>query len=140
MNPAAAVIALAGLNATALAPFDVGTFFGGITLESLAQAAGLGLLVFLFGTDRILTKGQHERRVADIVAAHVQLLSERQARMDDLKASRDYHRDTAKVESDRADRLAEQLREVTLEASRTIGMVVGSIETAAGEVVGDAQP
>lgn len=65
------------------------------SVENAATALGLGVLAILFATDRILTNGQHMRRVADLVAYH-----ERERAQ--LIESRDFWRKAAGVQEERA--------------------------------------
>lgn len=85
------------------------------SVDSLLTTFGLGALAFLFARDLILTKGQHLRRVHDIVAAHelritdllahhVRELAEKDSRLTDLGDSRDGWKEAARLERERADK------------------------------------
>lgn len=95
------------------------------SLETLFTTLGLGSMALLFATDRILTKGQHLRRVQDLVAAHEQRvadmsaaydrriedliahhareIAEKDNRLADLAESRDGYKEAARLERERAD-------------------------------------
>src|SRR5687768_1445187 len=90
-------------------------FYGNVSIQGLLNTAGLGLLALLFARDLILTKAQHERRVADTVKAYEariadanvahaaelkakddrynDMLVERRERYNEMKESRDDYRD-----------------------------------------------
>jgi len=92
-------------------------FYTNVSLDGVFNTLGLGVLAILFARDLILTKAQHERRVADIVKgydqriadmerAHAAELSGKDARLEDfklgageryseMKESRDTYRDGA---------------------------------------------
>lgn len=130
-------VAFAG-TAAAAAPFDPAIFLGDFTLQDVGQTVGLGALAILFATDRILTKGQHERRVADLVDGFEKLLAEKAERLGEVTRSRDYYRDARQTEADRADALAGQLAELAVEASRSASSTMTALEEAAREVGRDA--
>lgn len=83
------------------------------SVENAATALGLGVLAILFATDRILTNGQHMRRVADLVAYH-----ERERTQ--LMESRDYWRKAAGVQQDRAETANAGLLESVHTQTRTL--------------------
>lgn len=92
-------------------------FYTNVSLDGVFNTLGLGILAVLFARDLILTKAQHERRVADIVKgydqriadmekAHAAELAGKDARLDDfrlvsaeryseMKESRNTYRDGA---------------------------------------------
>lgn len=84
---------------------DIWSWLGSnVSLQSIFNTAGLGLLVVLFARDLILTKAQHERRVADMVKAHeaelkakddryTDMMAERRDRYSEMKESRNHYRD-----------------------------------------------
>lgn len=115
-------------------PLDIWAwFFQNITVQGTLNITGLVLLVVLFSRDLILTKGQHERRVADIKsgydlrieelnAAHKAELDGKDARYSDMfaekveryaemKESRNYYRDGRRLERDTNRELVGQLVE-----------------------------
>lgn len=55
----------------------------------LLTTLGIGALAVLFATDRIMTKGQHERRTADLTKHHGRELAEKDARLAEVRESRD---------------------------------------------------
>lgn len=123
---------------------------------ALLNAGGLSALVILFATDRIMTKGQHERRVADSQKAHdaivenlqtahaaalaeltahyVTLSGVKDAAYAELKESRDYYRAARLEEKDRADKVTTQLAEGYDEYGRLATHLLGSFtDLAKGE-------
>ncbi len=100
-------------------PTDIWSWFlANVTLQGTVNVAGLALLVVLFSRDLILTRSQHERRVADIVKNYDERSAEREAAHDDamqakddryadlmaryaeMKESRDYYREARLQEPD----------------------------------------
>lgn len=134
MTSALMAAAFAGTALAAAASFDATSFFGPVTLQDLGQALGLGALVFLFATDRILTKGQHERRVADIVGGHDKLIAIVSERLGEVTTSRNYYREALQEEKTRADALAKHLAELGVEASQAAATTMTALEEAAREV------
>lgn len=102
----------------------------GATWSPIVNLTGLSLLVILFATDRVLTKGQHNRRVADIEKAHAELMAEKDKNYAELKESRDYYRSARIVERDRADRVTDQLADVA-ELARLSNHLLESLNEAA---------
>ena len=85
------------------------------SVDSLLTTLGLGTLALLFARDLILTKGQHLRRVQDLVAAHelriadllahhARELVEKENRIADISESRDGWKEAARLERERADK------------------------------------
>jgi hypothetical protein len=74
------------------------------SVDNMLTAAGLGSLALLFAADRILTKGQHLRRVADLIAHHERERAALEQRTADALESRDGWKEAARVERERADR------------------------------------
>lgn len=100
---------------------------------ALINALGLGALAVLFATDRVLTRGQHARRVADIVKTHDE-------RIDELKAShtatigriekeRDYERKRSDDAVARADALSARLNELATELGGTAVQLLKALPT-----------
>lgn len=138
------LVAFAG-TAAAASGFDVSGFLGTLTLQDVGQTLGLGALAFLFARDLILTRGQHDRRVADLVRHYDALAAERdlrdaerELRYSEMKTSRDYYREARNTEADRANRVTQQLAELAAETTRSVSETMGALETAAREVAGDA--
>lgn len=100
-----------------------------VNLGSLAQALGLGTLVVLFATDRILTRGQHTRRVADLVKYW-------SGRYDEAIKSRDYYRDARLEEKARAEKSEAELVAMARETSALSSRILGSLDEAARDVKG----
>lgn len=121
---------------------------------AIIQTLGLGVLAVLFATDRVITKGGHERRVADINAAHEKIVAaaetthaaaiaelvkhhEELVKVKDgayaeLKESRDYYRAARIEERDRADKVTDQLAEVAELARLTTHLLASFNEAADG--------
>lgn len=59
-----------------------------LTVEGTLNIAGLVLLVVLFSRDLILTKGQHERRIADKEKSHQEAMAAKDDRIRDLEAAK----------------------------------------------------
>lgn len=85
------------------------------SVGELLTALGLGALALLFARDLILTRGQHLRRIQDLVKAHelrvADLLAhhdreraEKDKRIADISASRDGWKEAARIERERADK------------------------------------
>lgn len=83
------------------------------SVDQVVQVLGLGTLAFLFARDLILTKAQHLRRVQDLIDAHnlrvKDLLAhherervEWQARLDEVRQSRDGWKEAEHVQRERA--------------------------------------
>ena len=71
--------------------------------DSLFTTLGLGVLSVLFATNRILTIGQHRSRTADLQEHHTRELAEKDARINDIRESRDGYKEATRVERERAD-------------------------------------
>lgn len=95
------------------------------------NVGGLGTLVFLFASDRILTRGQSDRRIADLVRYHEAVVEGMTARYDELRQSRDYHAKATDVQRERADAMSQRLAEVAIEAAALGGATVAAAEEVA---------
>jgi hypothetical protein len=120
------------------------------------SAVGVGAFVIAILSDRLMTMGQHKRRVADITTAHdlvvtnlkdahaaaiAELVAHHDAlavvkatAYDELKQSRDYYREARLVEIERANKVTEQLAEVA-ELAKLTNHLLGSLD----EVAKDAR-
>jgi hypothetical protein len=89
---------------------------------ALINGLGLGALAILFATDRVLTKGQHLRRIADLVTAHtaaleaqrvyhLAILAEKDRAMTIVTESRDGYKEATEIERERANTATEALSE-----------------------------
>jgi len=111
-------------------PTDIWQWFmANVTIQGTVNILGLSLLVILFSRDLILTKGQHERRVADISKNYFDRANEREAAHDEamlakderyadlltryaeMKESRDYYRQSRIQEQDGKDKVVSALIE-----------------------------
>jgi hypothetical protein len=124
------------------------------TTPAGAVVSGVGVAAFVMAilTDRLMTKGQHDRRVADIIiardkivtaleAAHAAAIAElvrhhdnlaavKELAYNELKASRDYYRQARLEERDRADKVTDQLAEVAELAKLTTHLLSSLDEVA----------
>lgn len=117
---------------------DLGEF---LSVASPIFNAGGGLTITaLFAFDRILTRGQHLRRMADKDAAHGAEVAELQRHFDELTAvkdraygelegSRDYYRNARIEERTRAEKVTDQLAITTEAATRLAHELVAAYET-----------
>lgn len=74
------------------------------SVDSMLTTLGLGALAFLFARDLILTKGQHLRRVQDLVDHHALVLAEKETRHGETRETSDYWKEAARLERERADK------------------------------------
>lgn len=79
------------------------------SVDQIVTGLGLGALALLFATDRIITKGQHLRRVADLIAHHERERAALELRTADVIEYRDGWKEAARVERERADRATESV-------------------------------
>lgn len=82
------------------------------SVDSIFTTLGLGALAFLFARDLILTRGQHLRRVGDLVEHHQREIAEKDARIADIRDSRDGYKEAARVERERADKATASVGEM----------------------------
>lgn len=80
--------------------------------DSLFTTLGLGVLSVLFATNRILTIGQHRARTADLQEHHARELAEKDARIADIRESRDGYKEASRVERERADKATDSVGEM----------------------------
>jgi hypothetical protein len=122
-----------------------------LTVEGTLNIAGLVLLVVLFSRDLILTRGQHQRRVADMETAHGKLLAEinrahaaelaaekqryadmfaeKSERYSEMRDSRDYYRDARLAEQTKVQTLTSELVESN-KGLRVAARALGALEQA----------
>jgi hypothetical protein len=124
---------------TAAAEFDVVAWATtGFSLNSIIQALGLVSLALLFASDRIITKGQHMRRIGDLNAAHAaeitalkthhtELVTEKDAHYGEMKESRDYYRQARLEERDRAENVTDALAELAGEYAKVTNHLLESL-------------
>lgn len=116
------------------------------TLDRVMQLGGLTLLAILFARGSILTKGQHDQRIADLkdysaaeraaederhkreiqqmASHHLEMMSEKDVRFDGMKESRDVWRESSRHHEARADMATTQL----LEANELAGLAIQQME------------
>lgn len=115
------------------------------SVDSIIQAAGVVTLAVLFARDLIMTKGQHERRVADLVqhhgkemklseTSHELVLVEKDRAYNEMRESRDYYRGAHKTAEDRANQATEELREQGREFGQFTAQIMGGLNQAVKEV------
>jgi len=124
---------------------DVLAFIAGLATSSAPffNVAGGFTLTALFATDRVLTRGQHERRVADMVKAHEKelaslheyhaaILNEKDKAFDKMEKSRDFYRDAVDVHRGRADSATEALGEVSRELAGVTSQLLAAFDDVKG--------
>lgn len=121
---------------------DIWTWFSAsLPVSTLINGLGIGALTVLFATDRVLTKGQHLRRIADLVAAHdaelrardeyhATILTIKGQAYAELVTSRDYYREARIEERSRAEKVTDQLAEVAELARLSTNLLVSFNEAA----------
>lgn len=82
------------------------------SVDNILTTLGLGALAFLFARDLILTKGQHLRRVQDLIAHHERELAGKDDRIADAREAAKNHEEAARIERARADKGWESLAEI----------------------------
>lgn len=119
--------------------FDVSGWL--TVISAIGNVGGLALLVFLFSTNRIRTRGQHDAELArertdhqlaieSLNAYHAALLTVKDAAYSELKESRNYYRDARLEEKGRADKVTDQLAE-SLELTKLATHLLNSFNEAA---------
>lgn len=83
------------------------------SVDTLLTTLGLGAIAILFATDRIITKGQHLRRVQDIVEYHSRELLGKDERISDSREVSKNSEAAARIERERADKGWDALGEIT---------------------------
>lgn len=102
------------------------------SFDTLLTALGGLTLAALFATNRILTRGQHLDRVADLKEHHARELDEKEARIAEVKESRDGWKAVALTERERANAAASSVEDVGDSLVR-IEHVLESIDSALPE-------
>lgn len=92
------------------------------SVDSLVTGAGSVTIAILFASDRILTKGQHERRTADLIRFHEREIAE-------LTRSRDGWKAAYADEKARADSATSTLGDMS-EPLKSIEHVLASLDRA----------
>lgn len=115
-------------------------FVANVSVQGGLNIAGLTLLVILFARDLVLTKGQHLRRVEDLVKSHTALLAASEQRYNDMVAqkdeeyarmqeSRNYYRDAYNAHEVRKQKLTDVVIEQS-EALQVAARAFGALEQA----------
>lgn len=115
-------------------------FLSTASVESVLSFTGLSVLAFLFARDLILTKGQHLRRVEDLVKAyetgrqdlldfHARELAEKDARLVEAREARDQWQVAEGIARARADAMTNGFREMA-EALKDVRHVLESLDRA----------
>lgn len=115
-------------------------FYTQVSVQGVLNITGLTLLVILFSRDMILTKGQHERRVADLTKAkddrYADMVREKDSRIEDIlrntgerytdmRDSRDAYRDTA----DELENRNRTLTDAVVESNRSLGVAATALQS-----------
>lgn len=109
-------------------------FYTNVSVPGVLNVGGLGLLAVLFARDLILTKAQHERRVADITKAHdLRVADMERAHEAELKAKDDRYEDMLAEKTDRYSEMRESrddYREASTELqNRNVALTDGVIQS-----------
>lgn len=105
------------------------------SVDQLLNTFGLGALAVLFATNRIITKGQHEARIADLKAFHARELEAADKRLEATDESRKEWKAAASAERDRADVATAKANELGTELGGLAVNLLASIdETVKDEV------
>lgn len=109
-------------------------FYTNVSVQGLLNTAGLGLLAVLFARDLILTKAQHERRVADIQKANdLRIGDMEKAHIAELKAKDDRYEDMLREKTDRYSEMKDSRDDYREAASeyhtRNVALTEGVIES-----------
>lgn len=114
-------------------------FAENVNVNAILNGLGLGALAFLFATDRILTKGQHERRVADLKTAHDRRVADiekaNDSRVSDLRDARDALSSALGHERDRADEATAATAAIAKENGALVQQLLAAVR-GAGEARG----
>lgn len=116
---------------------DVWDWITQTNFASVVSGLGLGSLAIMFATDRILTKGQHDRRILDLKKTHEREvtdlekhhkaemtnlksyhaaeIAEKEHQRSEMKESRNYYRDAYNLERASKDELSSKFSEVSVE-------------------------
>jgi len=119
--------------------------------KDLFTALGAGTIIVLFVTDRLLTKGQHERRITDLNKSHDDAIKnlnkyhdleliEKDKRTEDFKESRDYYREAWETERTRADNAVDQAQDVSLELAKLSDHLTSTFKEVAEVDDGSSSP
>ena len=100
-----------------------------IPAGAVVSGVGVGAFVTAILTDRLMTRGQHLRRVADLEKHHTRELGEKDARIVELRESKDGWRTVALAERSRADEATDIGEDVGV-ALEQIGHVLASLNVA----------
>lgn len=111
------------------------------SVESMLSTLGLGALAVLFATNRIITKGQHESRVADLKEHHARELAAADKRLEATDESRREWRAAAGSERERADTATATANELGSELGGLAVRLLSSIDETVNETVqGEGTP
>lgn len=127
---------------------DIWTWFVNNTAPNeLVTNLGIGTFLILFATNRILTLGQHNSRIAELKDHHTRELAQKDSAYeamvlakdtayDEMKESRNYYRGARLEEKNRADKATEQLVESN-EIARAATHALTALSTVAQEASHD---
>lgn len=108
---------------------DVWSWLSTIPAGGVLSGVGVGAFVTAILTDRLFTRGQHLRRVADLNEHHARELAEKDARIADIRESRDGYKEAARIERERADKATDSVGEMS-EAVESVLHVLQSLDRA----------
>lgn len=109
---------------------DVWTWLGAsFPAGTVVSGVGVGAFVTAILTDRLLTRGQHLRVIADLKGHHERELKAKDDRIADLRDSKDGWRSVALAERERADK-ATDIGEDVGEALEKVEHVLDSLNAA----------
>lgn len=108
---------------------DLWEWLSAVPAGAVFSGIGVGAFVTAILTDRLMTRGQHLRRVKDMQENHARELAEKDARAADLRESREGYKEAARVERERADRATDAVGEM-VPAIRDVHHVLNSLNAA----------
>lgn len=91
---------------------------------ALFSGVGVGAFVIAILTDKLMTQAQHLRRVADLIANHERELASlrehharemavMQARLDEMRESREAYKEATQIERSRADKVIDAVPDIS---------------------------
>lgn len=104
---------------------------GSLSVSDIISGSGLAFIVGLFATRKIITIGDHRARVADLEKFYEARLTEKDARYEELRESKNYWREAHNDQRARAEKAEDGVRELGVEYAQLSNHLLGSIEQAA---------
>lgn len=115
-----------------MSPWD--WFTSTTTVDGLLTTVGIGTLAWLFATNRIITRGQHLDRIADLKDHHARELTAAAERLEATDESRKEWRTAAGTERERADAATAAANELGGELGGLAVRLLSSIDETVSEV------